>query len=62
MICPYNNSSVTTYEGWSQGSNNESSEGISKGGVVTRTVYTMMECAKENCGAWQGGKCCYNDN
>lgn len=26
---------------------------------MTQAVFELMECEKENCGAWQNGKCCY---
>ena len=24
-----------------------------------QTVFELMDCGKENCGAWHDGKCCY---
>ena len=59
MICPYNNRSATVIEVWSQ-TTNDSSNDSKKGSVINKTIYERAECAKENCGAWNDGKCCYN--
>ncbi len=57
MKCPYNRKSETVFQGWDQQSDeNQSPE---KGSSMTQTVFELMECEKENCGAWQDGKCCY---
>ncbi len=59
MICPYNNRSETVIEVWSQATN-DSSDDSKKGLVINKTIYERAECAKEYCGAWNDGKCCYN--
>lgn len=59
MICPYNNRSATVIEVWSQ-ITNDSSDDSKKGSVINKTIYERSECVKENCGAWNDGKCCYN--
>lgn len=29
-------------------------------GSVVHEIYTNAECKKEECGAWNDGKCCFN--
>lgn len=57
MKCPYNRKSEKHIQKWGQMPNDD--------GIITRGVTTdeyffeLMECKKENCGAWHNGKCCY---
>lgn len=57
MICPYNNHSVIFIEVWSQGTKDQSSDDSKKGSTVNTTIYERAECVKENCGAWNDGRC-----
>ncbi len=57
MKCPYNTKSETTIQSFRQKYNDEGNLNNSKS--VTQTIYELMDCEKENCGAWQNGKCCY---
>ncbi len=58
MKCPYNRKSETQFQNWKQ--NPDDNQNITDGKTVTQTVYELMECEKENCGAWNNGKCCYS--
>lgn len=60
MKCPYNKKSETTYQGWNQESNEE--QAPTNGQTITQTIFELMECEKENCGAWHGGRCHYKDD
>ena len=51
MICPHNVKKVYTVT--QNSSDDECNE------AVTMTKYTMLECQKEGCGAWQDGRCNY---
>lgn len=52
MICPHNINQVYTV------SQNSTDDGECND-AVTVTKYTMLECPKEGCGAWQDGRCQY---
>ena len=52
MICPHNVKKVCTV------TQNSSDDGECNE-AVTVTKYTMLECPKEGCGAWQDGRCQY---
>ncbi len=58
MICPYNNRSETQFQSWKQSPDETGT--LRNGFTATQTIYEPMECAKEQCGAWQDGKCGYN--
>jgi hypothetical protein len=57
MICPYNIERITQ--------TNQDGYGYDADGYNTRHGHVlieqrkMMECQKENCAAWQDGKCCF---
>lgn len=57
MKCPYNRKSETFFQQWNQHS--EEGEAPNKGVTLTQTVFELMDCERENCGAWHDGKCCY---
>lgn len=59
MICPYNRKHEKQIQQWVQEYSPEDSNQVPSGTTITDTDFTMMECPKENCGAWHGGKCCY---
>ena len=60
MICPYNRKQENCVKQYKNDLVNEDT-GIVKGYTEAYTVkFELMECAKENCGAWQNGKCNYN--
>ena len=52
MICPHNVKKVYTVT-------QNSSDDDECNEAVTITKYTMLECPKEGCGAWQDGRCNY---
>ena len=55
MICPYNTKvDVTVTE-----TETDDERGIVK--TVTKTMYKMLDCHKEECGAWQDGRCNYRE-
>ena len=57
MKCPYNRRVEITVQNWGQDSDDNQTP--AKGSTVTQTVYELMDCEKENCGAWKNGRCCY---
>lgn len=59
MYCPYNRKSEVQALSWSQEPSEENETVIKSGKQVTQTNFELMECAKENCGAWHDGRCCY---
>lgn len=56
MICPYNQS--VGYEEQKNILNEDNQEYI--GTVITKKVWTNMQCQKENCAVWIRGRCRYN--
>lgn len=57
MKCPYNRKCETHIERWKQ--TPDDNQTPTDGRTVTQIVFELMECEKENCGAWHNGKCCY---
>lgn len=57
MTCPYNRKTLKQVV---QGTNNIDENGFikSKQDVILEE-YTLMDCPKENCGAWRDNRCCY---
>ena len=60
MKCPYNRKSETTYQGWNQNSDEERAP--TNGQTITQTIFELMDCEMENCGAWHDGRCHYKDD
>lgn len=58
MKCPYNRKSEMHTQHWEQ-SPDESTGQIVRGSTIDKWNYSLMECEKENCGAWQDGRCQY---
>lgn len=57
MMCPYN---IMTIEQVNQDRYDYSDEGYNtfhEHKMIENRVFT--ECLKENCGAWDGARCCY---
>ncbi len=60
MICPYNRKSETLREVWEQKSNEETETPTPSSGEMVKTiVYKLMDCKKEQCGAYYNGRCHY---
>lgn len=57
MKCPYNRKSEKHVQKWSQSLNDENV--VTSGLQADECSFELMECEKENCGAWYNGKCCY---
>ncbi len=57
MQCPYNRKTETQCLQWTQDVNEDGI--IERGQQVTRHEFGLMECLKENCGAWHNGRCHY---
>jgi hypothetical protein len=57
MICPYNRKSLKqvtqTKHSYEEGNNNFSEQ-------ILIEDYVLMECPKEECGAWQNDRCNFN--
>lgn len=58
MKCPYNRKVETQVQKWEQSP--DENQSLTDGKTVTQTVFELMDCEKENCGAWYNGKCCYS--
>lgn len=56
MFCPYINKCETTVLIWESIKFDESGNAVA-GHQTTQTDYTPEECAKEECAAWQDGRC-----
>ncbi len=57
MICPYNLKTSTEVQSTTQTTD---ADGVpEKSRTVTQARYEYMECLKDECGAWQDGKCRY---
>lgn len=56
MKCPYNHGKVTECI---QQTHDENGFLVQQ---MTITMRQLMECAKEECGAWQDGRCNYNQD
>jgi hypothetical protein len=59
MICPYNRKTEVQSLRWEQQFREEDSADVKSLTQVCQTDFTMMECQKEECGAWHNGRCCY---
>lgn len=57
MICPYNRKTETSVVQWTEEPPN--ADDMKSGQTITTTTFTMLKCERENCGAWQGGRCRY---
>lgn len=57
MKCPYNRKSEKHIQKWGQKPNDDNI--ITSGVQTDEYTFELMECEKENCGAWHNGKCCY---
>lgn len=55
MICPYNRKSEVQVLQWRQGEQ----DGDTFCEQKTVTKFSMMDCPKEGCAAWQNGRCRY---
>lgn len=58
MKCPYNRKSEIQIQAWKQSADENQYPEV--GETVTRTVFELMNCEKDRCGAWHNGKCCYS--
>lgn len=58
MKCPYNRKSETHYQRWTQKCD-EDSQSPRTGSRVDQYIFELEDCLKEECGAWQNGRCCY---
>ena len=56
MICPYIVHRSVVTQNTSEFDSEDRETGWQQ---VQRNTATPMECQKENCAAWQDGKCCY---
>lgn len=59
MKCPYNRKSEIQVLQWSQEPYEDNENILKSGEQITKTSFELMDCAKENCGAWYNGRCCY---
>ena len=59
MICPYNRKTEVESLRWEQQYSEDDYNRITGLTQVCQTDFIMMECPKEECGAWQNESCCY---
>lgn len=59
MKCPYNRKSETQVLQWSQEPCEDNETVFKNGNQIVKTSFELMECSKEECGAWHNGRCCY---
>ena len=59
MKCPYNRKSETQILTWNQKPSEDNETVILSGKQMTQYNFELMDCCKEECGAWQNGRCCY---
>ena len=58
MKCPYNRKTETQIQVWNQVS--DENQVLTDGTTVTHTIFKLMDCEKENCGAYYKVICQYN--
>ena len=44
---------------WNQKPSEDNETVLTSGKQMTQYNFELMDCYKEECGAWQSGKCCY---
>ncbi len=59
MKCPYNRKSETQVLQWSQEPCEDNETVFKNGNQIVKRSFELMECSKEECGAWHNGRCCY---
>lgn len=59
MKCPYMKSVETHVQVWIQHHDDDSDK--TAGRTVEQWYYELMDCFKDDCGAWRDGRCHYND-
>lgn len=59
MKCPYNRKSETQVLQWSQEPCEDNETVFKNGNQIVKTSFELMECSKEECGAWHNERCCY---
>ena len=58
MKRPNNRPSETHYQRWAQ-KYDEDSQSPKGGSQIDQYIFELEDCLKEECGAWQNGRCCY---
>nr|DAQ88057.1 MAG TPA: hypothetical protein [Bacteriophage sp.]DAT91959.1 MAG TPA: hypothetical protein [Caudoviricetes sp.] len=58
MKCPYNCKSETHYQRWVQ-EYDEDLRAPKACSQIDQHIFELDDCLKEDCGAWQNGRCCY---
>lgn len=58
MVCPYNKKSEKHVQQWEQTYDEDTNQAI-RGSTVDKWEFSLADCQKDNCGAWQNGRCCY---
>ena len=58
MKCPYNRKAETQIQVWNQVS--DGNQVLTDGTTVMHIIFKLMDCEKENCGAYYEGRCRYN--
>ncbi|MGM9649228.1 MAG: hypothetical protein ACI3XY_04585 [Butyricicoccaceae bacterium] len=56
MICPYNRKREVQVLQWTQNNENDDIVSLQQ---IEKTDIAMMDCPKEGCAVWYGGRCHY---
>ena len=59
MKCPYNRKKEIQLLQWTQEPDEQNENVIKSGEQITKTDFELMECEREECGAFYNGRCCY---
>ncbi len=59
MKCPYNRKKETQILQWTQEPDENNETVLKSGEQITTTTFELMECTREQCGAFHNGRCCY---
>lgn len=60
MKCPYNRKRETQVIQWTQEPFEDNDTLLKGGEQITTTSFELMDCVKEECGAYHDGRCCYS--
>ena len=60
MKCPYNRKRETQVLQWTQDPFDDNDALLKGGEQITTTSFELMDCVKEECGAYYDGRCCYS--
>lgn len=59
MKCPYNRKKEIQLLQWTQEPDEQNENVVKSGEQITKTAFELMDCVREECGAFYNGRCCY---